>query len=133
MLVKKIAMGYRVDMTENKVLEEIEEVFNCNRGEFSREFEQEVPEFVYLKLTLKDEYEYRNWFYTDGDVAWIIRKPSPIHYDLYKYYLTNASYIVYCYTWKNESDAIVEFGINVCGDCPFSDAIRIICFRGRKR
>jgi hypothetical protein len=131
-LVKKIAMGYRVDMTENKVLEEIKEVFDRNRGEFSWEFEREVPEFVYLKLTLEDGHEYRNWFYTDGDVAWIIRKPSPIHYDLYKCYLANASYIVHCYTWS-ESGAIVEFGIGVYGDCPFSDAIRTICFRRWKR
>jgi hypothetical protein len=125
-VVKKIAIGYRVDMTESKVLEEIKETFNHNGGEFTLEFAREVPEFVYLRLTLRDGYEFREWFYTDGSVVWIARKASFENYDVYKCYLANATYVVFCYTCENENGSIVEFRIGVYGDCPFFDAIRAL-------
>jgi hypothetical protein len=123
-LVKKIAAGYRVDMPENKVLEEIKKVFNDNGGEFTLEFAQKVPEFVCVKLTLRDGYEFKEWFYTDGSVVWIAEKAGYESYAVYRCYLANATYVVLCYICENEDGEIVKLGIEIYGNCPFSSAVR---------
>jgi hypothetical protein len=130
--VKKIGVGYRVDMTERRVLEEIKEILDNDRGEFTLEFAQEVPEIVHAKLTLRDGYEFREWFYTDGDVVWISEKASYENYAAYRCHLANATYVVFCFTCENENGYITKFGVEVYGDCPFFDALRAIC-RARKR
>jgi hypothetical protein len=123
-LVKKIAVGYRVDMAENKVLEEIKKIFNDNRGEFTFEFAQKVPEFVHVKLTLRDGYEFKRWFYTDGSVVWVAEKAGYESYAVYRCYLANATYVVLCYTCENEDGEIEEVRIEIYGNCPFSNVIR---------
>ena len=123
-LVKKITAGYRVDVPENRVLGEIKKIFDDCRGEFELEFVQEVPEIEHVKLTLRDGYEFKDWFYTDGDVMWIVEKPGYESYIVYRCYLANATYVVLCHTCENENGEIEQVGIEVYGDCPFSDAIR---------
>jgi len=128
-IVKKIAAGYRVDMSENKVLEEIKKIFDDCGGEFELGFAQEVPEFVHAKLTLRDGYEFREWFYTDGDVVWVVEKPGYEEYVVYRCYLANATYVVLCNTCENWDGRIENVEIEIYGNCPFSNAIR----RMRKR
>ena len=122
--VKKITVGYRVDMTENKVLKEIKKIFDDCRGEFELRFAQEVPEIIHIKLTLRDDYEFRDWFYTDGDVLWVVIKPSYKDYVAYRCYLANATYVVLCSTCEDWNGRIEKVDVEIYGDCPFSDVIR---------
>jgi hypothetical protein len=127
-MIKKLGPGFRIDITERELLNEIREIITKNSGEFVLQYSNEVPEVFFSRKAFRNDYTFYDFFYTNAHVIWIEEENLLEEYAQYrnKFYLENGSFVIVCHICRNENNVIVSVVIDIYGDCPYRARIKEI-------